>query len=68
MQTHHERYIELGRKAAMAGNLRDNVLETVFTERFRRAIQQEVGLGRKQAELLFNESYLAYRTGRRILE
>lgn len=61
MQNSHDLYTDLGRKAAQAGNKQDDVLEQVYSDRFRKALNGEQGLGRMQAELIFNETYTAYR-------
>lgn len=50
-------YIDLGRKAARAINQNDQVRASHHRANFDQAISQENGLDRKQAEILFVETY-----------
>jgi hypothetical protein len=53
-------YIDLGTKAARACNQDDEIRENAHRQRFVQAIELEEGLDRKQAELVFQETFAAF--------
>lgn len=50
-------YIDLGTKAARASNQNDDERESAHRSRYVKAVELEEGLDRKQAELLFQETF-----------
>lgn len=57
-------YMDLGRKAALARNQNDEVLAAHYESKYTRALgREQQGHDHRQATILFQESFAAYRTG-----
>ena len=62
MLNSEEFYRELGKKAAIARNKRDNDLAQSHTLDFSRALEYEKAIDRARCRQLYNESYTEHRT------